>query len=103
MAPNPVKNKTSPATEESDEKECPLAPRKRRRLRAHDDVDAAVFSCVSADRGPERLSADSQEAADLCDAKIQEDTNILHAAGARRGRELAKLKPDGTVVVAAVD
>eukprot|EP00808_Paulinella_micropora_P008060 g41318.t1 len=83
MAPNPVKwytvwvdvarqgNKTSPAIEESDEEECPLAPGKRSRLLALADVDAAVFSCVWADRGPERLSAGSQEAADLCDANTR--------------------------------
>eukprot|EP00808_Paulinella_micropora_P019310 g20214.t1 len=96
-------NKTSAAMEESDEEECPLAPRKRRRLRAQDledaNADAAVFSCVSADRGPVGLSAGSQEAADLRDAETEEDTNIRDAAGARRGRELAKLKPGGTVVV----
>eukprot|EP00808_Paulinella_micropora_P001786 g22647.t1 len=119
-------NKTSAAMKESDEEECPLAPRKRRRLRAQDledaNADAAVFSCVSAgrvpeglsagsqeaaevsscvsaDRGPVGLSAGSQEAADLRDAETEEDTNIRDAAGARRGRELAKLKPGGTVVV----
>eukprot|EP00808_Paulinella_micropora_P012832 g73211.t1 len=111
---------------ESDEEECQLAPRKRRRLRAQDledaNADAAVFSCVSAgrvpeglsagsqeaaevsscvsaDRGPVGLSAGSKEAADPGDAETEEDTNIRDAAGARRGRELAKLKPGGTVVV----